>query len=272
VSAPPASSFTFEPLFAVAAAVAVVAYLRSAHRAAVPGWRRASFVVGATLIAATVNSPLETIAVHYLLMGHLVQNALIADIAPPLVLLGLTPEMGAGILRRVGPLATLTHAGLSWPLWVVGWYSVHLARPYTYALEHPLALNAEHAFLILIGLCFWWPVIVPGVHRMGSGVAVLYLLCAFVAASFLGLAYTFIPDPLYPYYVDAPRLWGISAARDQNLGGVLMTAEQSAVFLTAVAMTLLRLLEEDEQRADLQTDAALAREAAQASGTRARED
>ncbi len=271
MSAPAASSFTFEPLFAVAAAVALTAYLRSARRAAVPGWRQASFGTGAVLIAATVNSPLETIAVHYLLMGHLAQNALIADIAPPLLLLGLTPEMGAGILRRLGPAGALTHAGLSWPLWVVGWYAVHLSRPYTYALEHPYALNVEHAFLILIGLAFWWPVIVPGVRRMGSGVAVLYLLCAFVAASFLGLAYTFIPDPLYPYYVAAPRLWGISAARDQNLGGVLMTAEQSAVFLTAIATTLLRLLDEDEERADRQADAALAREAARVQA-RARED
>src|SRR6185312_9367895 len=129
VSAPPASSFTFEPLFAVAAAVAVVAYLPAARRQAVPGWRRASFVAGAVLIACTLNSPLETIAVHYLLMGHLVQNALIADIAPPLLLLGLTPAMGAAILRRLGPASRLTHAGLSWPLWVVGWYSVHLERP-----------------------------------------------------------------------------------------------------------------------------------------------
>jgi cytochrome c oxidase assembly factor CtaG len=271
VSAPPASSFTFEPLFAVAAAIAVVAYLRSARRPVPPGWRQASFVAGTLLLALTVNSPLETIAVNYLLMGHLVQNALIADIAPPLLLLGLTPAMGAAILRRLGPAAALTHAGVSWPLWVVGWYAVHLTRPYTYALEHPYALNVEHAFLILIGLCFWWPVIVSGDRRMSSGVAVLYLLCAFVAASFLGLAYTFIPDPLYPYYVDAPRLWGISAARDQNLGGVLMTAEQSAVFLIAIATTLLRLLDEEEERADRQADAALAREAARAEA-RARED
>jgi putative membrane protein len=214
------------------------------------------------LIAAPLNSPLETIAVHYLLLGHLVQNALIADCAPPLILLGLTPAMGAAIERGLGPASRLLHAGVSWPLWVVGWYSVHLARPYTYALEHPLALDAEHAFLILIGLCFWWPVIVPGRRRMASGVAVLYLLGAFVAASFLGLAYTFIPDPLYPYYVHAPRLWGISAARDQNLGGVLMTAEQSAVFLTAVALTLLRLLEEEQERADRQVAGALESEAA----------
>ena len=264
MSAPAATSFTFEPGFIVAAVVAVVVYLRNARGASVPAWRRASFVAGAVLVAAPLNSPLETIAVHYLLLGHLVQNALIADWAPPLLLLGLTPAMATTILRRLGPLNRLLHAGVSWPLWIVGWYGTHLARPYTYALEHPLALDLEHAFLITIGICFWWPVIVPGARRMGSGVAVLYLLGAFVGASFLGLAYTFIPSALYPYYVHAPRLWGISPVHDQNLGGVLMTAEQSAVFLTAVAFTLLRLLDEEERRADVQTAAALAQEAARA--------
>jgi cytochrome c oxidase assembly factor CtaG len=269
---PPASSFTFEPVFAVAAVAAAVAYVRAARGQAVPGWRRVAFAAGLVLMAAPLNSPLETIAVHYLLLGHLVQNALIADVAPPLVLLGLTPAMGAALLRRLGPPARILSSGFTWPLWVVGWYATHLTRPYTYALEHPLALDAEHAFLIFIGLCFWWPVIVPVQRRLTSGVAVLYLLGAFVAASFLGLAYTFIPRPLYPYYVDAPRLWGISAARDQNLGGVLMTAEQSAVFLTAVAFTLLRLLEEDDARAGRQAAEALQREAVRARGTPGRQN
>jgi cytochrome c oxidase assembly factor CtaG len=264
MSVPAASSFTLEPGFIVAAVAAVAVYLPRARRASVAYWRRASFVTGAVIVAATLNSPLETIAVHYLLLGHLAQNALIADWAPPLLLLGLTPSMAAAILRRLGPAGRLFHAGVSWPLWVVGWYAVHLTRPYTYALEHPLALDLEHAFLITIGIGFWWPVIVPSTRRMAAGVAVLYLLGAFVAASFLGLAYTFIPRPIYPYYVHAPRLWGISAARDQNLGGVLMTAEQSAVFLTAVALTLLRLMDEEERRNDEQVAAALAAEAARA--------
>jgi cytochrome c oxidase assembly factor CtaG len=261
VSAPPATSFTFEPLYLVLPALALALYLRSARRGGVSRLRIASFTAGAVLIAAPLNSPLETIAVHYLLLAHLMQNALIADLAPPLLLLGLTPAMAAVILRRIGPAAGLLHPGVSWPLWVVGWYAVHLQRPYDYALRHPGWLNLEHAFMILIGLCFWWPVIVPGERRMPSGVAVVYLLGAFLASAFLGLAYTFIPDPFYPYYVHAPRLWGIGASRDQNLGGVLMTAEQSAVFLTAVALILLRLLEEEQERADAQVRDALEREA-----------
>jgi len=105
----------------------------------------------------------------------------------------------------------------------------------------------------------WWPV----VHgRYSAGAKAAYLFAAFVLASPLGLLMALIPRAIYPFYVHAPRLWGLSPVHDQNLGGVLMTAEQSAVFLTAVAFTLLRLLDEEERRNDEQTAAALEREAA----------
>ena len=52
-------------------------------------------------------------------------------------------------------------------------------------------------------------------------------------SAFLGLALTFAP-PLYGYYENLPeRLWGISAAKDQNLGGILMTTEQALVLFAA---------------------------------------
>ena len=58
---------------------------------------------------------------------------------------------------------------------------------------------------------------------------------------------TFSPTPLYDFYEEAPRLWGLSAAHDQNLGGVLMTAEQSVVFLVAIGYFVLKLIPEDEE-------------------------
>jgi hypothetical protein len=47
-----------------------------------------------------------------------------------------------------------------------------------------------------------------------------------------------------------PRLWGISATRDQNYAGILMNADQTSIFFIAFAWQLLRVLadEEDEQR------------------------
>ena len=43
----------------------------------------------------------------------------------------------------------------------------------------------------------------------------------------------------------APRLWGLSPARDQNLGGILMNAEQTVVFLLAIGYYVWLLLEEE---------------------------
>jgi cytochrome c oxidase assembly factor CtaG len=79
-------------------------------------------------------------------------------------------------------------------------------------------------------------------------VRIAYLGAAFVASSFLGLAFTFSNTPFYGFYESAPRLWGLSAIQDQNLGGVLMTGEQALVFLAAISAMVLRLLKEEEAR------------------------
>ena len=96
--------------------------------------------------------------------------------------------------------------------------------------------------LILGGLLFWWP-IVSG--RLSTPAGLAYLGAGFVASSFLGLALIFSSRPFYSFYVHAPRLWGLSPAHDQNLGGILMNAEQTLVFLLAIGWYIWRLLEEE---------------------------
>ena len=79
-----ATSFTFEPVFLGLAAAALLAYAWAARNERPSARRIVLFVLGLLLIAASLNSPLETIAAKRLLLVHLLQNALIADIAPPL--------------------------------------------------------------------------------------------------------------------------------------------------------------------------------------------
>src|SRR4051794_23171895 len=90
---------TYEPAVALLAVVAALLYARAARREDVPAWRVGLFALSLGLIVGALNSPLETIAVHSLLLGHLVQNALIADGAPPLLILGLTDGMRRGVER-----------------------------------------------------------------------------------------------------------------------------------------------------------------------------
>ena len=144
-------------------------------------------------------------------------------------------------------------------MWLVGWYVVHLGGVYDVALRNPWLLNVEHLFMIAIGLLFWWPVFSDEPESVPTLGRIAYVFAAFVLSAFLGLALTFAP-PLYGYYESLPeRLWGISAAKDQNLGGILMTTEQALILFAAVVWLLVRLFrEEDEAEARLQARAARA--------------
>ena len=151
-----ATSFSFEPAFLVLAAAAAAAYVWAARKDRPQTWRAVVFAVGLFLIAASLNSPLETIAAKRLLLIHLTQNALIADLAPPLILLGLTPAMRGWLdihgLHRL-------RARYALPAWLAAWYGTHLVGFYDWALRTGWALSIEHALLILGGLAFWWPLV-----------------------------------------------------------------------------------------------------------------
>ena len=233
------SSFSFEPLFLVLAVAAAVLYWRAARTDPPSTWRLVAFVTGLFLIAVSLNSPLETIAAQYLLLIHLLQNALIADVAPLLVLLGLTPRMKEEIGRRGGDRL---RARWILPLWLAAWYLTHLAVFYNWALRTGWGLNIEHAILMAAGLLFWWPIVTG---RLSPPEGLGYLAAAFIGSTFLGLAFIFSSRPFYTFYEHAPRLWGLSPIRDQNLGGILMNGEQTLVFLLAIGWYVMRLLDEE---------------------------
>jgi cytochrome c oxidase assembly factor CtaG len=241
-------SFTWEPLFVVLAGVAVVLYGSAWRAAPAPAWRAWCFGAGIALVLGALNSPLGTIAIQYLVLFHLLQNVMISDWAPPLLLIGLTPAMRESIAARGGAwFAWLTRPQLALPVWLVGWYVVHLGAVYDALVREPLLLAAEHAFLIAIGLLLWWPIVCDVPRRLPTLGRIGYVLAAFVGSAFLGLALTFSP-PLYDYYASRPeRLWGISAEQDQNLGGILMSTEQALVFFAAIVWLLARLFREEAE-------------------------
>jgi cytochrome c oxidase assembly factor CtaG len=240
---------SFEPLFLALAVVAAALYVR-AWRGERPDRGRAwLFGGGLLLIAVSLNSPLETLATHYLLLVHLLQNVIVSDWAPLLIVLGLTPTMRARVTERLGrPFATLTRLRVALPIWLVGWYVIHLGALYDAALRHPWLLNVEHLVLVAIGLLFWWPLISDTPHAPSVPARLAYLGAGFFTSAFLGLGLTFGGSVFYGYYETVPRIWGLSPLEDQNLAGVLMTAEQSIVFLAAIGYFLVRLLNEEEQR------------------------
>jgi cytochrome c oxidase assembly factor CtaG len=235
-----ATRFTFEWVLLGLAVAAAAVYAWAARNDRPRHWRIAVYAVGLLLIAGSLNSPLETIAATRLLLVHLLQNGLIADIAPLLILLGLTPAMRRWLDEHG---ARYIRARYALPAWLIAWYGTHAANFYDWALRTSWPLQLEHAILIAGGLLFWWP-LVSG--RLGPPAALAYLGAGFVASSFLGLALIFSSRPLYSFYEHTPRLWGLSPVRDQNLGGILMNGEQTLVFLLAIGFYVWRLLSEED--------------------------
>src|SRR6201987_1639342 len=212
-----------------------------ARRAGVSGPRLAAGVLGVLLIFAAFVTELEPLANHTFLWAHLLQNVVLAEWAPALLLLAVPRSLAdrAAGFPLFRPLIAL-------PLWLLTYYTWHLPWIYDSALRHPHSLlHVEHLTYLAAGICVWWPV----VHgRYSAGAKAAYLFAAFVLASPLGLLLALIPPAIYPFYVHAPRKWGPGPLADQQIAGVTMAAEEAIVFFGAFTGYLLRFLA-DEQAA-----------------------
>jgi cytochrome c oxidase assembly factor CtaG len=236
-----------DPEWAAALAIAAVDYavvvrVLGRRGAPVSRARRAAFAAGLGLIAAGLLSPIEHIALTSLVSFHLLQNVMLADWAPPLLVLGLSPAMVVAAERRAAVRA-LTAPAIALPFWVATWYVLHLPAVYDYAVVHPWALGLEHVAFLTTGVAFWWPVLAAG-SRMAMQGRMMYLFAAFIAASPVSFALALF-HPLYPFYVHAPRLWGISPLEDQQIGGITMAVEQAVILFAACSVAFVRWIEDE---------------------------
>ncbi len=209
--------------------------------------RTVSFLSGCALLVVVLVTPLDTLAREYLVWSHLLQNVVLAEWAPLLLVLGVPPALGER-LSRGAVVRFLTVPFVALPLWVGTYAAWHVPAFYDAALRHPGSLLVlEHATYLVTGILFWWCVWQDAPHRLSSAARAAYAFGAFVLSAPLGLVLALVPEPLYDAYVDAPeRVWGWSRLTDQQLGGMTMAAEQSVVFFVVFAYWFLRFLAEQE--------------------------
>jgi cytochrome c oxidase assembly factor CtaG len=219
------------------------AYVWTQRRWPATRLRRAAFALSQLLVLAVMLTPVATIALHYLLSAHLLQNVALAEWAPALAVLGLPPSL-AHELERFAVVRVATHPLVALPAWLLSSYVWHLPALYDTALRHQdSVLHLEHTSFFATGVLLWWPV----VHgRRSDGAKALYLFAAFVLASPLGLLLALVPHPVYDFYEQAPHLWGLGHLTDQQIAGVTMAVEQAIVFFAAFVFFLGRFLRSEE--------------------------
>ena len=213
------------------------AYLWALRRFPAAPWRITSFAAAIVLLLAVTITPIETIALNYLLSVHLIQNVVLAEWAPLLVVLGIPPGLAAAA-PRVAALPALV-------LWVVNYGVWHLPWLYDAALRHPhTLLHLEHALYFVTGVLLWWPVVNGS---LTPGLKAAYLFAAFLLASPIGLLLALVPEPIYEFYADSPGLWGLSPLLDQQIAGVSMAVAEAVVFFAAFAYFFARFFAEQDQ-------------------------
>lgn len=224
------------------------------HRRRAPVLRRLAGGGAALLALAIFTTPVETLATTYLLSAHVLQNVVLAEWAPALAVLALGPPAAAALARRA-PLRALVHPLVALPLWLATIAVWHVPALYEAALRRQGSLLVlEHASYAAAGVLLFWPVFQAAPRALGPGARAGYLAAAFLLASPLGLLLTFLPRPLYGFYEQAPRVFGLSPLADQQVAGVLMAASEAVLFFGLVAFFFLRFLaEEDRVRAPAPT-------------------
>jgi cytochrome c oxidase assembly factor CtaG len=207
-------------------------------RAERPGRHRVVAAVAALeLVFAAFTTELQPLALHTFLWAHLLQNVVLAEWAPALLVLAIPPALG----RRAARWRVFQPA-VALPFWIVTYIAWHLPWVYDYALRHPHSLlHVEHAMYLVAGVALWWPV----VHgSYSAGVKAGYLFAAFVLASPIGLLLALVPRP---FYAHAPRTWGPGPLGDQQIAGVTMAVEQAVVFFAVFTLYLFRFLGDEER-------------------------
>jgi cytochrome c oxidase assembly factor CtaG len=246
---------------AVLAPLALLAfvYIRRFRRArAEAGGRGAgplqAFAFAGCMLAllAALASPIDGLGEDYLFSLHMLQHVLLGDVAPLLLLLSLSRVIMRPLTRRLmrveralGPFA---HPLTGIALWLVLMYFWHIPAMYDAALNHPLVHVLEHFCFFTAGIAVWWPLIqpVPMRHRLTGLQPLAYIGAAKVGLAVLGLYLTWSTTVFYPYYETVPRIWGLTAIQDQNMGGAIMMVEQSITFVTVLAWVFVRMLSSSE--------------------------
>jgi putative membrane protein len=210
--------------------------------------RTAALGAGIALGALALASPLALLAAGYLFSAHMLQHLLLVLAIPPLLLSALPPsrrKLGgslAPLLRR--PVITWG-AGIG-AMWI--WHAQTLCNA---AATSDAVRGLQAASLLAMGAAFYWPILAPHEDdRLDPLRGAAYLFSACVGCTLLGILVTFSPLEVCPAFlhpVDPHGLvtlirdgWGVGAAEDQQIAGLIMWVPACLVYGSGILGLLAR--------------------------------
>lgn len=240
------------------AAVALAYYRRCATLAqrgrAVAAWRRLCFAAAILLLVAADLPPLANVA-DELVVAHMAQHLLIADLAALLFCLGLTGPVMQPLLaiRWLGWLRAFGNPLVAFPFWVLNLYLWHLGAPYQGVLSSQALHIAQHGAFFGFGLAMWMPLAgpLPTPTWFNDMAKLAYVIAVRLAGAVLANVFIWSGNVLYPDYGPGEREWGIGALADQGAAGNLMMIETGAVTIVLFTWLFFRAANRGVEKQEL---------------------
>ena len=206
---------------------------------------------GALLLTFVASaSPLDAGAAR-LFSVHMLQHVILFAWVPPLLLLGLPAALltrlyQRGAVRRI--VTFLTQPLVGAPVFMATLWLWHLPPIYDTAMANAGLDYLMHLSFVGTGILFWWSVVKPepALHDVSTGWRALYVLFADLPMMLLAFTLVATPSVLYDYYEAQPRLWGISAQTDQQLGGAIMGSLGEITLWIPFTRFFMRFMSDDE--------------------------
>jgi putative membrane protein len=199
------------------------------------------FGLGLFTLWVALETPIDTISDHYLDSVHMLQHVLLGFVAPPLMLLGLSPDMASRLVRVPGvravtePVPAQLIAGAVMVVW-------HLPVLYDFTLHSESVHIVEHLMFIAAGVVMYWPMLeatsAQSRWQLSPGGKLLYMLVATLPQDGVALALMFSRVPFYEYYTHVPRLvQSLTPLVDQTVAGaVLMVLGKATLAVAGLAV------------------------------------
>jgi putative membrane protein len=211
----------------------------------VPARQVACFSAALAAIVLSLQGPLHELSDYFLFSAHMVQHLVLILVMPPLLLAG-TPEWLLRPALEVGPVRAAARA-LTLPLVAFAlnntiFLAWHFPGPYDLMMRNHGVHVAMHLTIMVTGVIMWWPVMspLPELPRIAAPLQMVYLFLVGIPMMVSAALITFSEKAMYAWYVEAPRLFGLSPLDDQRLGGVIMWVPGGLVLWIAITAVYFR--------------------------------
>ena len=217
----------------------------------------ATFTAGVLVILVAVMSPIHAASEKYLFSVHMTQHVLITLVAPPLLIRGTPDWLIRPLLRPIWAFRLaryLTHPILAFAAFNLIFSFWHVPALYNTSLTNHAVHFGEHFVMVASALLMWWPLTshMPELPRISYPAQMVYLFGLSLAQIIVFGMLTFAREPIYQFYVNAPRISSISPLADQQIGAIIMKLGGGLLFIILLIVVFFRWYGEEQAKTRLE--------------------